>query len=379
MKKSMVLAALFAVILVFTGCAGKDGKSGGNGSDGEKSESSSSGEEDLDLAKYVTLGEYKGLSVKLNDTNVTDEELKEAEEDALASRTTQKEVTGRPVQNGDVVNIDYEGKKDGVAFQGGTAAGRDLEIGSHSFIDGFEDGLIGAEIGETRELNLTFPEQYHSEELAGQDVVFTVTVNSIKENVVPDLTDELAHELDSNVNTVAEYRTKLKEDISKSKGISARSQAYGELLQAAQNNAVISSGEDLPKWLIEENKKSQKESFEKSLQMYGMDLSTYLTQQGMTEKDFDDTLEAYAMTIAEQQLLIRALAEAENITVTDKDIEAQYEEDAATYGYSSGQEFKSSVEEQGAQDTFKEAVLTRKVEEMLFGYAKVENPEMINW
>ena len=362
MKRSIAAAALcIMAVIAFAGC------------NKEKEEAGS------ETGKYVTLGEYKGLTVTVNDTTVTDEDVEKAVENALSSRKTKEEVTGRPVQEGDIANIDYEGKKDGVAFQGGTAQGFDLTIGSGTFIQGFEDGLIGAEVGETRDLNLTFPEDYHSEELAGADVVFTVKVNSISEEVYPELTDELAKELDSSAGSAEEFRENLRKKLQADKGSSAKSQAYAELLTKAQDNATITEGEDLPDDMIEQNKKTQKESFERSLEMYGMDLSTYLAQQGMTEADFDETLEAYARTIAEQQLLINALAEAENITVTDEDIEKQYEEDAGTYGYSSAEEFKKSVAEQGAEETFKEATLTRKVEEMLFKYAKVTNPEMVCW
>ena len=368
MKRSLIVAALcLMAVFAFAGCKKEKEEDGSNASAG------------TGAGKYVTLGEYKGLEVTIGDTTVTDEDVDKAVEDALSSKKTTEEVTGRAVKEGDIVNIDYEGKKDGVAFDGGTAQGYDLTIGSGTFIPGFEEGLIGAEIGETKDLNLTFPEEYHSEDLAGAAVVFTVTVNSISEEVYPELTDELAKELDSSVSSAAEYRENVKKKLQADKGSSARSQAYAELLTKAQENATITAGEDLPDELIEQNKKSQKESFERSLEMYGMDLSTYLTQQGMTEEDFDETLEAYARTIAEQQLLINALAEAENITVTDEDIEKQYEEDAGTYGYSSAEEFKKSVEEQGAQETFKEATLTRKVEEMLFKNAKGTNPEMVTW
>ncbi len=363
MKKGIIKAGILMLLIVMmSGCSKNEGNAAG---DGNSSGSAGSN-------KYVTLGEYKNLPVTVNSTTVTDEELEEAIHEALSSKMTTEKVTDRPVEEGDTVNIDYEGKKDGVPFDGGTAQGYDLNIGSGTFIPGFEDGLIGAKTGETRDLNLTFPEEYHSEELAGQDVVFTVKVNYIQKDVYPELTDELAKELNPDVSDAAGYKEKLKKNLEAEKERSAMSAAYADLLTQAKDNAKIASGSDLPKELIDENKKAQKESFERSLEMYGMDLNSYLQQQGMTEESFDETLTAYAETVAGEQLLVQALAEAENISVSEEDIEKQYEEDAATYGYANAAEFKEAVKAQGAEATFKEATLTRKVEEMLYSYADVK-------
>ena len=387
MKKLYLAAAVLGMAaVIMTGCSGSDmnvteadktvhsAKEKEEGGEAEKGSF-----DDIDIKKYVTLGNYKGLSVSVNDTAVTDEEIKEAEENSLARLTTTKPVTGRAVREGDTVNIDYEGKKDGVAFQGGTAQGTDLKIGSGTFIEGFEEGLIGANKGDTKELHLTFPEDYHSADLAGQDVVFTVKINSISEDEIPTLTDEVASKLDPDVSTAKEYREKLKEALQTTKSAAARTQAYNDLFVQVQDNSDIAVGDAIPEWLVEENKAAEKENFETSLAAYGMDLDTYLTQQGMTEADFDKTLEAYAQSIARQQLLVQALAKAENISISDADVEAQYEEDAATYGYSNAEDFKAAVKAQGQEESFKDAVLTRKVQEMLFKNAKVENPENVNW
>ena len=387
MKRIYLAAAIFGTAAVLMmGCGGSDF----NVTEADKTVHSAkktdeTGEEakgsfdDIDITKYVTLGNYKGLSVSVNETAVTDEEIKEAEENSLARLTTTKPVTGRAVREGDTVNIDYEGKKDGVAFQGGTAKGYDLKIGSGTVIDGFEDGLIGANTGDTKELHLTFPEDYHSADLAGQDVVFTVKINSISEDDIPVLNDETAKKLDPDVSTAKEYRDKLKEALQTTKTAAARTQAYNELFTQVQDSSDIAVGDAIPEWLVEQNKADEKENFEASLAAYGMDLNTYLTQQGMTEADFDKTLEAYAQSIARQQLLVQALAKAENISISDADVEAQYKEDAATYGYSDAEGFKAAVKAQGQEDSFKDAVLTRKVQEMLFKNAKVENPENVNW
>ena len=382
MKKHIITAAVLLLCLsLFAGCSKKTGEEAPETVTPGSSESADTGKslETADLSDLITLGDYKGLKVTLQDTVVTDDDVQAAEDSALSLKKTQEPVTDRAAREGDTVNIDYEGKKDGVPFAGGTAKGHDLELGSHSFIDGFEDGLIGAEIGETRDLNLTFPEEYHDKDVEGQDVVFTVTVNSISANIIPELTDALATELDPDVSSAKEYREKLRKSLQESKNEAAKAQAFGELLTAVQDKSDIASGDRLPSWLLDEIKKEQKENFEASLEMYGIDLDTYLKQQGMTEEDFDETLDAYARSIASQQIVVQALANAENIKVTDEDLKAQYENDAASYGYSSGAEFEEAVKKQGAEQTFRDATLTRKVEEMLLGYADIQNPEMINW
>ncbi|MBQ9550777.1 MAG: trigger factor [Lachnospiraceae bacterium] len=387
MKKLMITVAVMLFSLsFFTGCSKNSGEEAAAGitaadtaKGSEEGRNTAKSLEDADLSDLITLGEYKGLKVTLEDTTVSDDDVKAAENSALSLKKTQEPVTDRAAQEGDTVNIDYEGKKDGVPFSGGTAKGHDLELGSHSFIDGFEDGLVGAKVGETRDLNLTFPEEYHDEALAGQDVVFTVTVNSISANIIPELTDALAKELDPDVSSVKEYREKLKKTLQESKNEAAKAQAYGELLTAVQDKSDIASGDRLPAWLLDQIKADQKENFEASLEMYGIDLDTYLKQQGMTEEDFDETLDAYARSIAAQELVVQALANAENIKVTDEDLKAQYEEDAVSYGYKSGAEFEEAVKKQGAEQTFRDATLTRKVEEMLLSYADIQNPEMKRW
>lgn len=384
MKRLFVPAmAVFMALSLFSGC-GKSSSEESTALDAGSAAAKSEGKDGdtldtADLSKYITLGKYKGLKVTLADTEVTDEDLKEAEENALSLAKTQEAVTDRPAELTDTVNIDYEGKKDGVAFKGGTAKGYNLDLGSHTFIDGFEDGLVGANIGETRDLNLTFPENYHDADLAGQDVVFTVTVNSISANVIPEMTDEIAKKLDKDAVSVEDYRKRLKDSLQESKNAAARSQAFGDLLSMVQEDSKIAKGDDLPGWLLDGIKKEQKENFEFNLEMYGMDLDTYLKQQGMKEEDFDKTLDAYAQSIAAQQLVVQALANAENIKVTDADLKAQYEEDAASYGYKTGEEFEAAVKAQNEEQTFRDATLTRKVEEMLLKNADIENPGNIKW
>ncbi|MCR5627546.1 MAG: trigger factor [Lachnospiraceae bacterium] len=377
-KTTLLTAILLAVMVLATGCGNNTAE---NAEQTTAAEAGGKNEalDSVDASKLVQLGDYKGLSISVNATAVTEEALEDAIKDALMSEATLVDAGDGPVKDGDTVNIDYEGKKDGVAFDGGTAQGYNLVIGSGSFIDGFEDGLIGAKKGETKDLNLTFPADYHSADLAGADVVFTVKVNSISENEVPELTDEIAQKLNPDTKTAEEYKKYLEETMKEANEDVARNDAYSNLLsQVAQSSSVV-SGNDIPSGLIDAIVESEKATFEATLQMYGTDINGYLTSQGITEADYDAQVREYAHAVAKQELLIRALAQAEGIEVTQADVDQQYEDMYKEYGYDSAESFKSAVAEQKGEDTFRDAVLTRKVEEMLFKYANITNPENMDW
>ena len=378
MKKRLAYILSAALILSLTGCGGSEQATGGTGS------STPAQSEDVtmntaDLGKLVTLGQYKGLEISVNSAKVTQEDIDNQIESALASEAEQIEVTDRAVKDGDIVNIDYEGKKDGVAFDGGTAQGYDLAIGSGTFIEGFEEGLIGAKLGETRDLNLTFPENYGAADLAGQDVVFTVKVNSIKEEKLPELTDELVSKINPDVKTVEEFKNYIKESLEKAAVDASRNAAYSELLTMVDASSTVVSGDEIPAGIINEVEAAERSSFESMIKSYGMDMESYLSSQGLTEDEFNEQIRAYSESVARQKLLVRALAEKENIEVSESDLEDQYSNYAQEYGYSSAEEFKSAVEGQDGVETFREAVLTRKVEEMLFDNAKISNPEEVIW
>ncbi len=378
MKKiSLIMAVILAISLI--GC-GKSDKT----ESAKPAEKSTANNEDMtlndaDVSKLVKLGPYKGLEISVNSTAVTQEDIDEQIKNALYSEAERVEVTDRNVQKGDIVNIDYEGKKDGVPFQGGTAKGHDLTIGSGVFIDGFEDGLIGAKKGETMDLYLTFPENYGNPELSGQDVVFTVTVNSIQEDKIPELTDELAKKINPDVKTADEFKKYIKESLEKAAQDASRNAAYSDLLNMVDASSSVVSGDEIPASIMDEIVKIEKAGLESMITAYGMDIDTYIKSQGLTQEEYDEQIRTYSEGVARQELLIRALAKAENIEVTDADLEEQYKNYAQEYGYSSPEDFKKAVEAQNGQETLKEAVLTRKVEEMLFDNAKISNPEEVTW
>ena len=389
-KRTAAFVLCVAVItLVFAGCGSSGdrtytnpGAVGQAGNEQGTKEGTSKGGKigEINASDYVQLGEYKGLTVTIPDTTVSAADVEARVDSDLASLAHLENVTDRPVREWDIVNIDYEGKKDGVAFAGGTASGYDLTIGSNSFIAGFEDGLIGAKVGEKRTLNLTFPEGYHAEDLAGKAVTFDVTVNSISENVIPELTDATVKELSPDYSTVGGYRDAIEKELQKEKADSAKSAVYLDLIGQARENSTIVSGDSIPQWLIEQNVTLQKNNLEQMLQdRYGYKLEDYLTQIGQTEEELDEELSEYAGNLAQQQLLIEAIVQAEGISITEDEIEKAYEEYAEEFGYESGKEFKDTLKERNSEDTFVDTVKGMKVEELLLDNAVITNPEMKTW
>ncbi|MBO6149190.1 MAG: trigger factor [Lachnospiraceae bacterium] len=354
-----VTAVAVSAALLFCGC--------GNGGGGAASNSL----EGTDLTPYITLGDYKGLTVHMEDATVSADDVEKEISASLQYKKTQETVTDRPVEEGDTVNIDFVGYKDGVAFEGGTGYGYDLDIGSGTFIPGFEEGLIGASIGDTVSVNVVFPDNYQEESLAGQPAVFDVTIHGISSNSIPELDDSLAKELDPEIATAEEYRAKVEKELKENKEESAETEAYEELLQQVEDNSTIVEGDKLPKWLVEQDAADQKKSLEASLISYGMDLNTYLSQQGMTEEEFDEQLKEYAEMLARTQILVQALANAENISISDEDLKKAYDEEAGNYGYENGEAFHKYLQEDGRESSFKGMLLARRVEEMLLKNANV--------
>lgn len=376
MKRAKLLTvtlAATAIMLAFTGCGSKDDNSA-SGKEAETTVSASSLSKeaqekslaDEDLSKYVTLGDYKGIEYTDQSHVVTDEELQNEINMALDSMATEEEVTDRAVENGDIVNIDFVGKKDGVAFEGGTSSegGYDLTIGSHSFIDGFEDGLIGAEIGETRDLDLTFPDNYGSEELAGQAVVFTVSVNSIKVKNVPELTDEIAVSLNAACSSAEEFREMTREDMQARYDEQALGMAYEDLMTIAADNAEV---KEVPEWLIEQLNAFMISNVERMAQNYGMDLEGYVSAMGETMEQFNEESRQYSEEEASRLLVVYAIADAEGLKLTDEEIAESFAEYLIPMGVESAEEAVKTVDGKGMLGFFQ----LEKVEKFLYENANI--------
>ena len=328
----LVLCGL-AVAMLAAGCSKKDDTA--KETTATESDSSASTEteaEITDKGEVTKLGNYKGVEVKRESTEVTDEEVDQKIQSILDANPEYVEITDRPAQNGDTVDIDYVGMKDGVAFDGGTAQGYKLELGSGTFIDGFEDGLVGASVGQELSLNLTFPENYGNSDLAGQAVVFDVTVNAIEEKKDAVLDDNFVQRV-SDFKTVDEFRAELQEQ----KEQEADQQVEEDAFMAALNDCEF----DLNEAAVDQQYNNQLNYYESMMQAYGMTLESYASLYGMTEDDFKAQLRTSAENAIKQQLMAEAIAEKEGLQVEDADKEAvanQYGMDVATLEQSYGEE-----------------------------------------
>ncbi len=322
MKKKKIAALFMAAALaaVAAGCAKK-------AQDDTTAASTEAETEEYVAESSVTLGEYKGISVTVSEATVTDEEVQNQIQQVLNSKAEYREVD-RAAQTGDQVNIDYKGLLDGEAFDGGTAEGYDLTLGSSSFIDGFEDGLVGAVKGEKRDLNLTFPEEYpNNPDLAGKAVVFEVTVNEVKERTVPELTDEFVATVSPDDGTVEKYRESTRENLLEQKQLAIDNQRDTDILNRVVDNADIVCSTAS----IDEAYDTQLKAYTNMLSAYGVDLATYASLIGKDEDSFKQEIREEAKEMAKQSLVLDEIAKEENITVNDEDKEAL----AKLYGYDS--------------------------------------------
>ena len=316
----------------------------------------------VDPFKYVTLGDYEGLKIDAIDTTVSEGDIQANIDNVLNANAEAREVTGRAAKLGDTVNIDYIGTENGVPFDGGTGS-YDLELGSGSFIPGFEEGVVGMNTGDTKVLELTFPEDYHSTELAGKAVEFEVTVNSISENVMPELTDEFIKGLDTDAATVEEYKESIRTALTEQREASAKANIQSKLLQMAVENAECDE-DKLPEWLVSQNATEYRESTESMVAQYGVDFASYLEQTGKTAEEFDKEAKEYAREISRSQLVVLAIAKQQGLSVTDKDMEDYYVEYAANYGAS-----VDMIKDAIPKDDLKNYLLQQKVMDYLYSEA----------
>ena len=311
-----------AVMLVTAGCSSKKADPSADGTQTESSAAAESTAAEGETEEYVAegsikLGEYKKIPVTVTKAEVTDEEVEAQIQQFLNSSATYEEAAeGEEAQLGDQVNIDYKGLKDGVAFDGGTAEGYDLVLGSGRFIEGFEDGLVGVKKGDKRSLDLTFPDPYtNNPDLAGQPVVFEVTVNAVKKNVVPELTDEFAAKMNPDTATVEEFRTFIHDALLEQKQTMIDNQRNSEILNAiAANSEIVCSTDEIDKAYD-----AQLDAYNNMVASYGFDLATYAGIMGMDEAGLKSEIRAQAKEIAKQERMIKEIASVENITADEND------------------------------------------------------------
>jgi trigger factor len=272
----------------------------------------------------VTLGKYMGVTVTKIDTTVSDEEVDAAiESDRQAD--ARKVTVDRAIENGDTANINFEGFQDGVAFEGGKGENYNLEIGSHSFIDTFEDQLVGKKAGDEVEVNVTFPEEYQAAELAGKPAMFKVTINSVTAKEVPELYDEYA--ADKGFDTVAEYKESVRKNLEESKEKDALRTKEDE----AVAKIVDKSKMDIPEAMIEHQVNNMINDMANSMMQQGLSMEQYMQFTGQTMDQFKEQVRPDAITRIKSSLVLEAIAKEENIEVTDADVDAELEKMAAMY------------------------------------------------
>ena len=305
----------------------------------------------------VKLGDYKGLGIEKDDTAVTDEDVQN-ELKALQERQAELVVKEEgAVENGDTVVLDFEGFVDGEAFEGGKAENYSLEVGSGSFIPGFEEQLTGLEAGAEKDVEVTFPEEYHAEELAGKPAVFKVKIHEIKAKELPELNDEFAKDIDEEVETLAELTEKTKKRLEEAKENEADAKLREELVLKASENAEA----DVPQAMIDTELDRMLKEFEQRLQMQGMNLELYTQFSGQDEAALKEQMKEDAEKRVKSNLTLQAIAKAENLEVSDEEVDAELTKMAEAYNMPV-ENIKQAI---GSTDAMKEDLKVRKAIDFL--------------
>ena len=325
---------------------------------------------EYDVESMVKLGEYKGLTYTETDVSVSDDEVESQINSTLTAHATAEQITDRAVEDGDTVNIDFEGKIDGKTFDGGTASGASLTIGSGTFIDGFEDGLIGVKPGDKTTLKLKFPDEYKTNtDLAGKDVTFDVTVNYIKgDDIVPELDDDFVKGLNiDGVSNVKEYRAYVKSQLQANKESEAEKSKQSELLQQAVDNAEI---KEIPEELVTQYATQYTDYYKQYASYFGLELSDFLTQyMNQTEEEFNQSAQDYGKERAGYMLVVSAIAKAEKV-----DVDALYDEKVAQYAEQSGYADAATLEKDYSKRYLNQIIINEEVQNILEENAKAVAP-----
>ncbi|MGF7014191.1 trigger factor [Ornithinibacillus bavariensis] len=312
----------------------------------------------------VKLGDYKGLEVEEQDSTVSDEDV-EKELEQLRERHAELVVKEEgSVQEGDTVVMDFEGFLDGEAFDGGKGENHSLEIGSGQFIPGFEEQLVGKEAGVETEINVTFPEDYHAEELAGKEATFKVTIHEIKSKELPELDDEFAKDVDDEVETLDALKAKLREELETEKKQNAENAKREELINKVTENAEV----EIPDVMVKTELDRMMREFEQRLQMQGMTLDLYYQFSGQDEDALKEQMREDAGKRVKTNLTLEAIIKAESLEVSDEDITAELENMATMYGTDAEQLTQMLG---GNTDAIKEDLLFRKAIDYLVDNSKV--------
>ena len=377
-KRAIMISMLLVMALSVTGCSqktatkDKDTKTEETAKtdDAEETESDNTEEtsEDtpttaelmagIDVEKCVTLGDYKGVTVEKTIQSVTDEDVQNEIDNALANYPVEVD---QAAKEGDTVNIDYVGKIDGEEFDGGSDQGADLKLGSGKFIDGFEDGLIGARKGETRTLNLTFPEDY-TQDLAGKAVEFTVTVNAVKEPL-SEPTDQWVADNIEGYDNIADYKAGIRSEQEENNEQTADNQVrYAAWTQVIDNCTI----NEYPETLVEVGKKLYEQQVETYAKYAGMELDAYIESSGLTQEEYQSNMEEYGKNVAAQALVCQAICDKEGFAIGDDDYQKALQDMLTEYGCTEDELIQTY-----GQDNVEQSIMLNRVSNLILENANV--------
>lgn len=308
----------------------------------------------------ITIKKYRGLKVTEPEyADITDEDVEASIKSTLQTLATRNEIKDRAVKDGDIVTIDYSGKIDGVVFEGGTAEGAELKIGSGKFIPGFEEQIIDHKVGETFDINVTFPDDYGSTDLAGKAAVFTIVLHKIEEEIIPELSDSILTQIGTDAKTVEEYKKQVRKDLEAS-----NAEAKATEIEQAVWGALIEQCEvkEFPQEKLDETKASLENDFAYAASYYGISIDEFV------QNYYGISLDEMVKNLVTQELAVEFIAEKENIKLTNEEYEKGLKEMAETYGFSDVDEFET---EAGAE-AVKAMILQRMVGDFL-----VENCKLV--
>ena len=377
-KRAIMISMLLVMALSVTGCSqktatkDKDTKTEETAKTDDAEETESDNTEDtsedtpttaelmagIDVEKCVTLGDYKGVTVEKTIQSVTDEDVQNEIDNALANYPVEVD---QAAKEGDTVNIDYVGKIDGEEFDGGSDQGADLKLGSGKFIDGFEDGLIGARKGETRTLNLTFPEDY-TQDLAGKAVEFTVTVNAVKEPL-SEPTDQWVADNIEGYDNIADYKAGIRSEQEESNEQTAENQVrYAAWTQVIDNCTI----NEYPETLVEVGKKLYKQQVETYAKYAGMELDAYIESSGLTQEEYQSNMEEYGKNVAAQALVCQAICNKEGFAIGDDDYQKALQDMLTEYGCT-----EEELIQTYGQDNVEQSIMLNRVSNLILENANV--------
>lgn len=375
-KRAIMISMLLVMALSVTGCSQKTAT---KDKDTKTEETESDNTEDtsedtpttaelmagIDVEKCVTLGDYKGVTVEKTIQSVTDEDVQNEIDNALANYPVEVD---QAAKEGDTVNIDYVGKIDGEEFDGGSDQGADLKLGSGKFIDGFEDGLIGARKGETRTLNLTFPEDY-TQDLAGKAVEFTVTVNAVKEPL-SEPTDQWVADNIEGYDNIADYKAGIRSEQEENNEQTADNQVrYAAWTQVIDNCTI----NEYPETLVEVGKKLYEQQVETYAKYAGMELDAYIESSGLTQEEYQSNMEEYGKNVAAQALVCQAICDKEGFAIGDDDYQKALQDMLTEYGCTEDELIQTY-----GQDNVEQSIMLNRVSNLILENANVTEVQADN-